>query len=54
VLRLVSVRLTNPAIAEHLSLSIYTVQTHLRSIFSTINVSTRSAAVRYAFEHSLG
>jgi DNA-binding NarL/FixJ family response regulator len=54
VLRLVSVGLTNPEIAEHLSLSIYTVQTHLRSIFSKINVSTRSAAVRYAFEHSLG
>jgi DNA-binding CsgD family transcriptional regulator len=54
VLRLVSVGLTNLEIAEHLSLSVNTVQTHLRSIFSKINVSTRSAAVRYAFEHSLG
>jgi predicted ATPase/DNA-binding CsgD family transcriptional regulator len=53
VLRLVAVGLTNPDIAEHLSLSVYTVQTHLRSIFSKINVGSRSAAVRYVFEHNL-
>jgi DNA-binding NarL/FixJ family response regulator len=53
VLRLVAVGLTNPDIAEHLSLSVNTVQTHLRSIFSKLNISTRSAAVRYVFEHSL-
>jgi predicted ATPase/DNA-binding CsgD family transcriptional regulator len=54
VLRLVAAGLTNPAIAEHLSLSINTIQTHMRSIFSKINVNTRGAAVRYAFEHGLG
>jgi DNA-binding NarL/FixJ family response regulator len=53
VLRLVAVGLTNPDIAEHLSLSIYTVQSHLRTIFSKLNIGTRSAAVRYVFEHNL-
>lgn len=53
VLRLVAAGLTNPGIASHLHLSINTVQTHLRAIFSKIDVSTRSAAVRYAFEHGL-
>jgi predicted ATPase/DNA-binding CsgD family transcriptional regulator len=53
VLRLVAVGLTNPDIAEHLSLSIYTVQTHLRSVFSKIDVKTRTAAVHYVFEHNL-
>jgi DNA-binding CsgD family transcriptional regulator len=53
VLRLVAVGLTNPEIAEHLSLSIHTVQSHLRSVFSKINVKTRTAAVHYVFEHNL-
>jgi ATP/maltotriose-dependent transcriptional regulator MalT len=53
VLRLLAVGLSNPEIAEHLSLSVYTVQSHLRSIFSKINVKTRAAAVHFAFEHSL-
>ena len=54
VLRLVAAGLTNPGIAAHLQLSINTVQTHLRSIFSKLNVTSRVAAVRYAFEHGLG
>lgn len=53
VLRLVAVGLTNPGIAAYLHISINTVQTHLRSIFSKVNVTTRAAAVRYAFEHNL-
>jgi DNA-binding CsgD family transcriptional regulator/tetratricopeptide (TPR) repeat protein len=53
VLRLVAVGLSNPEIAEHLSLSVFTVQAHLRSIFSKINVKTRAAAVHFVFEHSL-
>jgi ATP/maltotriose-dependent transcriptional regulator MalT len=53
VLQLVAAGLTNPGIAAHLHLSMGTVQTHMRSIFSKINVNTRAAAVRYAFEHSL-
>jgi predicted ATPase/DNA-binding CsgD family transcriptional regulator len=54
VLRLVAVGLTSPDIAAHLQLSLNTIQSHMRSIFSKINVNTRSAAVRYAFEHNLG
>ena len=38
----------------HLTLSVLTVQTHLHSIFSKINVKTRAAAVRFVFEHNLG
>jgi ATP/maltotriose-dependent transcriptional regulator MalT len=53
VLRLVAAGLTNPGIASHLHVSINTVQTHLRSIFNKIDVKTRGAAVRYAFEHGL-
>jgi DNA-binding CsgD family transcriptional regulator/tetratricopeptide (TPR) repeat protein len=53
VLQLVAAGLTNPGIASHLNLSIGTVQTHMSSIFSKVNVNTRAAAVRYAFEHSL-
>jgi DNA-binding NarL/FixJ family response regulator len=53
VLQLVAAGLTNPGIAAHLHLSISTVRAHLTSIFSKINVHTRAAAVRYAFEHSL-
>src|SRR4029078_5263094 len=54
VLRLVAAGLSNPDIAGYLTLSIYTVQTHLRSIFSKIDVTNRATAVRYVFEHSLG
>jgi predicted ATPase/DNA-binding CsgD family transcriptional regulator len=53
VLQLVAAGLTNPGIAAHLHLSTGTVRIHLSSIFSKINVNTRAAAVRYAFEHSL-
>ncbi len=53
VLRLVTVGLSNPEIARHLTLSVLTIQTHLHTIFSKINVKTRAAAVRYVFEHNL-
>lgn len=53
VLRLVAVGLTNPGIAAQLHVSINTVQTHMRSIFTKINVTTRGAAIRYLFEHNL-
>jgi DNA-binding NarL/FixJ family response regulator len=38
---------------EHLNLSLGTVRIHLNSIFSKLDVHTRTAAVRYAFEHRL-
>lgn len=53
VLKLVAAGLTDPQIAEKLSLSPRTVNAHLRSIFSKLDVTTRSAATRYALEHNL-
>jgi DNA-binding CsgD family transcriptional regulator len=40
-------------IAEALSISPRTVQTHLASIFNKFGVATRSAAVSYAYQHKL-
>ena len=53
VLRLLAAGLTDNAIAAHLSLSPRTVQTHVRSIYSKLDLTTRSAATRYALEHEL-
>jgi DNA-binding NarL/FixJ family response regulator len=53
VLRLVAQGLTDAHIAEHLIISPRTVNTHLTSIYSKIQVSSRSGATRYAIEHKL-
>src|SRR6266516_5325098 len=53
VLRLVAKGLTNAQIAEYLVISPRTVQTHLSSVYSKINVTSRSAATRYAIEHHI-
>jgi DNA-binding CsgD family transcriptional regulator len=53
VLRLVAQGLTDARIAEQLVLSPRTVNTHLRSIYAKIGVSSRSTATRFAFEHGL-
>ncbi len=53
VLRLLTQGLTNPQIAERLIISPLTVSAHLRSIYSKIGVTSRSAATRYALEHHL-
>ncbi len=53
VLRLVTEGLTNTQIADQLIISPLTVNAHVRSIFTKLGVSTRSAATRYAFEHKL-
>jgi len=53
VLRLLAAGLTDAQIADHLSLSARTVQTHVRSIYSKLDLTTRSAATRYAMEHHL-
>ena len=53
VLWLVAAGLSNPQMAERLALSPHTVQAHVRSIYSKIGVSSRSAATRYALEHTL-
>jgi DNA-binding CsgD family transcriptional regulator len=53
VLRLVAKGLTAPQVAERLFLSVRTVENHLRSIYSKLNVSTRAAATRIAVERGL-
>lgn len=53
VLRLVAKGLTDAKIAEQLVISHRTVNNHLTSIYSKIQVSSRAAATRYAMEHRL-
>jgi DNA-binding NarL/FixJ family response regulator len=53
VLRLLAQGLTSAQIAERLTLSLLTVNTHVRSIYSKLGVTSRSAATRYAMEHHL-
>jgi predicted ATPase/class 3 adenylate cyclase/DNA-binding CsgD family transcriptional regulator len=53
VLRLLAQGLTDAQIAEHLVLSLHTIHAHLRTIYSKLGVTSRSAATRYAFEHQL-
>jgi DNA-binding CsgD family transcriptional regulator len=53
VLRLVAIGKSNPAIAAELFLSEKTVARHLSNIFVKIDVSSRTAAAAYAFEHRL-
>lgn len=54
VLRWLARGLSNQAIADQLVLSRRTVHAHLRSIYSKLNVTTRSAATRAAIELKLG
>jgi predicted ATPase/serine/threonine protein kinase/DNA-binding CsgD family transcriptional regulator len=51
VLRLVAQGLTDAQVADQLVISPRTVNGHLRSIYSKIGVTSRSAATRYAIEH---
>jgi DNA-binding CsgD family transcriptional regulator len=53
VLRLMTTGLTNPQIAAQLTISPVTVNTHVRSLYNKLGVTSRSAATRYAFEHHL-
>jgi DNA-binding CsgD family transcriptional regulator len=53
VLRLVAQGLTNPHIATRLFISPRTVHAHLRAIYGKLEVTTRSAATRFAVEHHL-
>ncbi len=53
VLRLLAQGLTNPQIAEQLVISPQTVHAHLRSMYSKLGVTTRSAATRFAVEHHI-
>lgn len=53
VLRLITSGLTDAQAAEQLVISPRTVNKHLTTIYSKIQVSTRSAATRYAIEHQI-
>jgi ATP/maltotriose-dependent transcriptional regulator MalT len=53
VLRLVAQGLTDVNIAKHLVLSPRTVNTHLRSIYAKLGISSRSAATRLAMEYKI-
>ncbi len=53
VLRLLAQGLTSAQIAEQLVIGLVTVNSHVRSIYSKLGVSSRSAATRYAIEHHL-
>jgi predicted ATPase/serine/threonine protein kinase/DNA-binding CsgD family transcriptional regulator len=53
VLRLLAQGMTDAQIAEQLVISPRTVNNHLTSIYQKIQVSSRSAATRYAIDHQL-
>ena len=53
VLRLLARGLTDKQIAQQLVISRRTVNAHLTSIYGKLQLSSRSAATRYAFEHHL-
>jgi len=53
VLRLVTLGLTTTQIADSLVISPRTADAHLRSIYSKLEVTSRSAATRSAIEHKL-
>lgn len=53
VLRLLAQGLTSAQIAERLVIGRVTVNSHVRSIYSKLGITSRSAATRYALEHRL-
>lgn len=53
VLRLLAAGLSNSEIAWQLSLSPRTITTHLTNIYAKLGVTTRGAAIRFAFEHHI-
>ena len=50
VLRLLATELSGPEIAGHLYISVNTLRTHTKHIFSKLDVNTRRAAVRRAID----
>ena len=53
VLRLVAAGKTNPQIAAELYLSDKTIARHLSNIFTKLNVTSRTAAAAFAYEHHI-
>lgn len=53
VLHLLAQGLTSAQMAERLVIGLVTVNSHVRSIYSKLGVTSRAAATRYAIEHKL-
>ncbi len=53
VLRLLAQGMTNPQITKRLILSSHTVHAHVRSIYTKLDVNSRSSVTRYAIEQHL-
>jgi DNA-binding CsgD family transcriptional regulator len=53
VLRLVASGLTNAQVADRLFLSPRTINAHLTTIYTKLNVPSRAAAIRFALDHDL-
>ena len=53
VLRLVALGLTDVEVAAQLFLSRHTINAHLRSIYSKLDITSRNAATYFALEHHL-
>ncbi len=53
VLKLVAAGLTNAQVAKRLFISPRTVNAHLNRIYGKIDVTSRTAATRFAMEHHL-
>jgi DNA-binding NarL/FixJ family response regulator len=53
VLRLVAAGRTNASVAAELALSERTIERHLSNIFTKLDLSTRTAAAAWAYEHGL-
>jgi LuxR family maltose regulon positive regulatory protein len=53
VLRLLDTDLTGPEIARQLYVTVNTLRTHTKRIFTKLDVTTRAAAVRRAHERGL-
>ncbi len=54
VLRLIAAGLSNAEVGRRLYISPRTVNSHLTRIYDKLDVSSRSAATRFAYEHGLG
>lgn len=53
ILALVAAGLSNKQVAGELGLSVYTIETHLRSVFAKLKVPNRTAAARFAIDNDL-
>jgi DNA-binding NarL/FixJ family response regulator len=53
VLRLLAQGMTSGQIAQQLTITLLTVNSHVRSIYSKLGITSRSAATRYALEQHI-